>query len=180
VPSRPYPDSGSRLVLLPSGKAAAGAIMYVYADAALTVPAQVYSDVAGAKGPLVVPGVDGRVQLTLDAYGRQPRYWGPDSGQDTLYVVINGVGSPVDADYDPRLDALETALADVLARLVVLEAGAGVVQPGQTPFAPLSAGLLSATDLFTGITFTGGLLTVDDLLVPGVSYAGGVLTVTTA
>ncbi len=115
--SLPFPDTGTRVVILPSGKPAVGARGYLYADAALTQPAQVYRDNNGTKGTLIAPDTDGRVFFTLDAYGAQVPYWGPSSGQDYLYLVINGVAWRVDADYNKRIDLVNAQMSAVMAYL---------------------------------------------------------------
>jgi len=177
VASLPYPDSGSKLVLLPTGKPAAGVRGYLYADEQLTQPAEVYTDVAGAKGALI-PVVDGRVTVTLDPFGRQPRYWGPASGVDHLWMVINGLASRIDADYDPRLDALETALAAALVRLNVLDGGGGPTPGSGFSVDNTNSSILVAADTAAGLTIDGSVLTVDTILAAGVAVDGAVLVVT--
>ncbi len=115
--SLPFPDTGTKVVLLPNGRPAVNARGYLYADVDLTQPAEVYRDVNGVKGPLIAPDLEGRVYITLDAYGAQVPYWGPLSGQDYLYIVVNGVAWRVDADYNKRLDGVQAQLAAVMAYL---------------------------------------------------------------
>lgn len=115
--SLPFPDTGTKVVLLPNGRPAIGQRGYLYEDVDLTVPAEVYRDVNGTKGSLITPDGDGRVHITLDAYGAQVPYWGPADGQDYLYIVVNGVAWRVDADYNKRLDAVQAQLASVMAYL---------------------------------------------------------------
>lgn len=177
--SLPFPNSGSELVVLPNGRPAAGAKIYIYQDVALTIPAEIYYDVAGAKGPPVPLDSGGFRALTLDAYGRQPRYWGPANAQDQLWVLANGVASRVDADYDPRLDFLTAQNADLLARLQALENGTGPVNPGNPGFTYVN-GVLLADTTAPGISYVNGVLTIDDAVAAGVSYSNGVLLVTTA
>jgi hypothetical protein len=118
MPSLRFPDTGTRYVELSNGRPAINQVGYLYADEALTVVAEAYVDVSGVKGALLPTDVDGRRYITLDAYGRQPDYWGPNSSQDRLWILINGVKSRVDADYNARIDTVE-------ARVVTLEAGSG-------------------------------------------------------
>lgn len=102
-----FPDSGSRQVQYANGDQAVNQVGTLYADAALTVLAEIYSDNAGAVGALIPTAT-----ITTDAYGRQPDYWGPAAGTDHLWIVVNG-GPPsrVDAAYGPRINAATTAAA---------------------------------------------------------------------
>lgn len=123
-----FPDTGTRMVILDSGEAATHARGYLYADAALTIPAEVYTDVSGSVGEPIAEDGAGRVSVRLDAYGRLPNFWGPEDGTDRLWVVVNGVSSVVDADYNSRLDTLSERVADLEAggasdALVVHKAG---------------------------------------------------------
>ncbi|MET8278273.1 hypothetical protein [Micromonospora sp. NPDC005174] len=102
-----FPDSGSRVVVLLSGKPAVNARAYVYADRELTQPAEVYHDADGVKGTLIQPDADGRVSFQLDAYGAQRDYWGPVSGATQLWIVVYGVATLVSADYNRRLDSIQ-------------------------------------------------------------------------
>ncbi|MFI7073567.1 glycine-rich domain-containing protein [Micromonospora sediminicola] len=104
MPSLRFPDTGTRYVLLPSGKPAVNARAYLYADDSLTTPAEVYYDVDGVLGPPVPLDEDGRRWVTLNAYGEQPDYWGPADGTEKLWVVVNGVPSVVHADYNARIN----------------------------------------------------------------------------
>lgn len=108
-----FPDTGTRYVELPNGKPALGQTGYLYQDAALTVVAEAYADVNGVKGALLPTDENGRRYIRTDGYGRQVDYWGPVSGQDRLWIVINGVASPVDADYNARIDSVETRVTAV-------------------------------------------------------------------
>lgn len=99
-----FPDTGTRLVVLPSGAPAVNRVGTLYADKAGTSLAEVYADASGVKGALITDG-----KVTLDAYGQQPDYWGPVAGTDRLYITVNGGPLvPVDADYNARIDAAET------------------------------------------------------------------------
>lgn len=113
VASLLYPANGERLVITTSGRPAINARAYLYSDAALTVPAEVYEDADGVKGDAISLDVDGRRQVVLDAYGRLPLFWGPAAGQDQLWVVINGVASQIDAATDARIDALAARVDDL-------------------------------------------------------------------
>lgn len=109
--SLPFPDTGTRLVILPSGRPAVNVTGHLYADSTLTGPAEIYLDVNGVKGALVSADSSGRVPITLNAHGEQPDYWGPAAGTDRLWIVVNGVASKVDADYNARLDGLGVRVA---------------------------------------------------------------------
>lgn len=113
MPSLLFPDTGTRLVVLPSGRPAARATGYLYADAALSTPAEAYEDLGGVRGELLPTDEEGRRYITLDVHGEQPPYWGPDAGGDRLWIVFNGVASAVDADYNARIDAVEIQVADL-------------------------------------------------------------------
>lgn len=132
-----FPDSGSRLVLYKSGAAAINARGYLYADETLTEPAEAYRDDDGAPGDRIAEDEDGRVSVRLDAYGRQPDFWGPEDGTDRLWMVVGGVASIVDADYNARTDDLEGRVSDVESggasdALVVHKAGAETVTGAKT------------------------------------------------
>src|SRR5205807_132820 len=100
-----FPDSGSRQVLYASGAEAVNLVGTLYADQTLTTLAEVYADSAGVKGTLIPTA-----QITTDAYGRQPDYWGPAAGTDHLWIVVNGgPAARVDAAYGPRINAIVTA-----------------------------------------------------------------------
>lgn len=195
MPSRPFPDTGSRLVLLPTGRPAVGVRGYLYADVALTIPAEAYVSAGSGPGALLPLDEMGRRYITLDGFGRQPRYWGPASGQDQLWIIINGAVTRVDADYDPRLDTLEAglsavdtlqeALIDVLARLDAIEDGV-VTPPDPDPdpeisgfsLDPGNSAVLIADTTSTGIALDGMVLTVDTILAAGVATDGNTLVVT--
>lgn len=171
--SLPYPDLGSILVLLPNGRPAAGVRGYLYADEELTETAIAYRRVAGVKGPLLPTDELGRRYITIDAFGRQPRYFGPDTGEQSLWIIINGIVSRVDADYDPRIDALE-------ARVLALEGGTTPPNPGLSGFSvdPDFPTTLIADTAFAGLGLDGDVLTVDTILAAGVSVDDTVLVVT--
>lgn len=104
-----FPDSGTRLVQYANGDIATNVTGILYADQTLTTLAEVYADNAGTPGALI-----GNAQITTDAYGRQPDYWGPAAGGDKLWLVVNGGPSfRVDAAYGQRIDAINTALVGV-------------------------------------------------------------------
>lgn len=112
--SLPFPDAGSRRAEDTAGRPAVAKAAVVYSDAAGTTLATIYADAAGAPGAAVTGSV-----LTTDAYGFLPLFWGPASGEDRLYVSVNGGPVwPVDADYNARVDVLA-------ARVAVVEAGGG-------------------------------------------------------
>jgi hypothetical protein len=108
------PDEASRTVFLTSGSnkgkaQAQGMSVPLYADAALTTPADVRSTTDG-----VIAGTPPTV--TVDVYSQIPLFKYPD-GVDVVYTSING-GPPVPlyARTDERLD-------DLAARAAALEAG---------------------------------------------------------
>jgi hypothetical protein len=100
-----FPDSGSRQVLYANGDFAVNLTATLYTDEALTTLAEIYGDNGGIPGGRIVTA-----QITTDAYGRQPDYWGPVAGDDHLWIVVNG-GPPsrVDAAYGPRFTAIASA-----------------------------------------------------------------------
>jgi hypothetical protein len=112
VASLPFPDTGTRMVVYPTGKPAVDAVGYLSADEDLTAPAEVYYDVDGVKGGLIPLDSDGRRPITLDGYGEQPDYWGPVAGTRRLWLTVNGVTSPVDADYKAQIEAISSAVID--------------------------------------------------------------------
>lgn len=101
------PDEAVRVVYLAAGtdkgKASAqGAPAVIYADQALTTPADIRS-LTGA----VVP----EATVIVDAYSKLPLFQFPD-GSDTVYTSINGGPSvTLYARTDDRLDALSLAAA---------------------------------------------------------------------
>lgn len=109
-----FPDTGTRMVVLPTGKPAATALGFLYADEDLITAAEAYTDVDGVKGTLIPLDDDGRTPLTLDGYGEQPDYWGPADGARRLWLAVNGVVSPVDADYKAQIESLSVAVGDAL------------------------------------------------------------------
>lgn len=113
VPSLLFPDD--RLVTDGrTGRPARGKQGRLFLDAALTVPATIYSDDGGSPGAVV----DG-ARLTTDQFGMLPLFWGPSDGRDTLWITVNGGPAwPVYAVTDDRLDALAARIDD-------LEAGGG-------------------------------------------------------
>lgn len=128
-----FPDTGTRLVVLPSGAPAANRVGTLYADKAMTQLAEVYLDVNGVKGALIADG-----KITLDAYGQQPDYWGPANATDRLFITVNiGPAVPVDADYNARIDSVETSVsgAATAAALAAHEADTtavhGIADTGQ-------------------------------------------------
>jgi hypothetical protein len=155
VPSLRFPDTGTRRVELNNGKPAINARGYLYEDEDLTVPAEVYRDVNGVKGDQYPEDEDGRVSIRLDAYGRQVDYWGPASGQDRLWIVVAGVKSVVDADYNSRLDSLGARVTDLesdsAADATVLhksgaETKTGVLTFVDSPVVPTPSGATAAAN----------------------------------
>lgn len=103
------PDEASRTVFLTvganKGKAAAqGMSVPLYADLALSTPADVRST-----NDQVIAGTP--PTLTVDAYSQIPLFKYPD-GVDVVYTSINGGPAvPLYARTDDRLDVLDTAVA---------------------------------------------------------------------
>jgi hypothetical protein len=102
------PDEASRTVFLTSGSnkgkaQAQGMSVPLYADAALTTPADVRSTTDG-----VIAGTP--PTLTVNAYSQIPLFKYPD-GVDVVYTSINGGPAvPLYARTDDRLDALAVAV----------------------------------------------------------------------
>lgn len=101
-----FPDTGTRMAVYGNGRPAAEQAGELFADRACTTPAEVYTDNGGTPGALIADST-----ITLDTYGEQPDYWGPADGTDRLYIRVNGVVSPVDADYNARIDGLSDLVA---------------------------------------------------------------------
>lgn len=105
------PDAGSRLVYVLSGgyiRSAAGRTVTMYTDAAGTVLASLATyDGTGTPGAIIAGST-----VTVDSNSLLPRFWFPD-GVDTIYAKVNPSGpiSPINADYDARLDAATSAAA---------------------------------------------------------------------
>jgi hypothetical protein len=104
VASLPFFDAGSRLVYNPDGRPAANTVGVLYGDSAGVTLAEIYVDNAGVRGALITSAT-----VVTDAHGQLPTpTWGPASGQDRLWIRVNGGPLwPVDADSNARLDALE-------------------------------------------------------------------------
>ncbi|RPJ38089.1 MAG: hypothetical protein EHM35_05310, partial [Planctomycetaceae bacterium] len=165
------PDAGQRLVYVLSGsllRSAAGFTAVFYSDAAGTVLADM-----AAYQPLnpTVPGsvITGST-LQVDATSRLPLFWFPLNGQDTLYVRVGGVSSPlvsINADYDPRIDSLivgsgVTSVNGDTGPIVVLDANDVGADAAGT-----AATLVTAHDIDTtnvhGIANTALLATSSDV-----------------
>jgi hypothetical protein len=149
VPSRKFPDTGTRVVVMQDGGLAADKVGRYFQDEAATVPAEMYADVAGVKGALIATS-----QLPTNGFGEQADYWGPESGQDRLWVSVNG--GPVmatDADYNARID-------DVEGRVTVIESGGG---GGGGDAAALVAAHNADTTGVHGIADTAALVSAADL-----------------
>lgn len=117
MPSLLFADAGSRKVEYLSGAPAINRLATVYTSAAGTTLAAIYADTAGAPGAAITGS-----QLTTDAYGYLPLFWGPADGADRLYITVAGGPLwPVDADANARTDALTT-------RVAAIETSGGVTQ----------------------------------------------------
>lgn len=95
---------GSRLVYLPAGTPGAGLAATVYADQAGTTLADIAEYQPGTPG---VPGaaISGS-QVSTDGNGLLPLFWFPN-GSDRLWVTVDGGPlTPIDADYNARIDAI--------------------------------------------------------------------------
>ena len=107
------PDESCRTVFLTSGANAGKALAQgmsapLYADAALTTPADVRSTTDG-----VIAGSPPTV--IVDAYSQIPLFKYPD-GVDTVWTSINGGPAvPLYARTDDRIDSLAARVADVEA-----------------------------------------------------------------
>lgn len=193
MPSLLFPDSGTRYVILPSGRFAANARGYLYEDEDLTVPAEVYYDAAGAPGTQIMPDNDGRVSIVLDAYGGQVDYWGPASGVKKLWIVVHGVPVAVNADYGRRIDDVEQgvpsdatdaakgviALAGVLAGTADAPAlASGAVGPAALAPNAVTAAKI-APSAVGAAAVAGGVLT-DSHIAAAAAISSAKLTVTAA
>ncbi|MFJ1539293.1 hypothetical protein ACIODS_12190 [Micromonospora chalcea] len=143
MPSLKFPDTGTRMAVLRSGRPAAKARAYVYTDQACTTVADAYADNGGQPGGSLPVDSSGRRYLILNEHGEQPDWWGPTDGTATLWLSVNGVTSRVDADYGRRFAALGAAAV----RDVGVEAG--------TVAAGNDARLLFAGVPATGFGFVG-------------------------
>lgn len=150
-----FPDEGSRLAYGVRGsdlRAVANSTATLYTDPAGTILADIRSyDGTLTPGP-VIPGS----VVTTDAYSRLPLFWGPDA-VDTVYAILSGgPPSPVFARFDPRIDQIETDLADkaplnATARfnpagkpngtITVLDTGQPVTNFGNSPISVVSGKL---------------------------------------
>lgn len=163
VASLRFPDTGTRMAVLDSGRPAKNSRGYVYADEACTVVAEAYADVDGVKGALLPVDELGRRYITLSAYGEQPYWWGPADGTSVLWLRVNGVASRVDADYGPRIGDV-TAQATQTATVV----GSLAAEVAQT--AGIVEGLGTAATLNVG-TGTGTVAAGDDTRITGAVQA---------
>lgn len=103
-----FPDSGTRMAVMQSGRPAVGpaganAVGYLYADEGCTTPAEAYVDSAGVKGALLPLDDEGGRRVVLNGFGEQPDYWGPADGTDQLWIRVNGIVSAVYADSSARI-----------------------------------------------------------------------------
>lgn len=100
-----FPSDADRYVLTYDGNPARRVAIPLYSDTGLTIPAQIYTDNAGVKGTLIATSI-----VETDNRGFLSAFWGPDSGQDTLYYQVTPGGDvwPIHADTDARLDLVET------------------------------------------------------------------------
>jgi hypothetical protein len=124
-----YSDPGSHLVYQLSGRdilSGAGRIGTLYEDAAGTVLADIATyDPATPNTPGAVIGSS---QLTVDTTSRLPWFWGPASGQDELWVTVNGGPlTLITSYYDPRIDALAAGSVPGTRQVI---AGAGLTGGG--------------------------------------------------
>lgn len=138
-----FPDSGSRQVLYSNGDFAVNAAGTLYADNTLTTLAEVYADNAGTPGPLITTA-----QVTCDAYGRLPDFWGPAAGGDHLWIVVSGgPGARVDAAYGPRIATNTSTVAAIIAAPYETTAGS---QAKATAAQTAAAGIAAALAIVFG------------------------------
>lgn len=108
------PDPNTRTAWAISGgvfQSVAGTTAIVYTDSAGTTPANIAT--YDPANPTTVGATISGATVTLDSNSRLPLFWFPD-GVDTLYVSVNsGPISEIHANYDPRLDTLEAAVASL-------------------------------------------------------------------
>src|SRR5690242_7072978 len=173
------PDAGSRLVYVLAGGrlgTAIGSVATVYSDAAGTVLADIATyDGTDTPGAVIVGST-----LTVDADSMLPRFWLPD-GVDTVYVKIgSGPVTPVNADYDARIDALANGGGNVpSSRRIDTTAP---LTGGGTLAADRTLAVSGATTSSRGVVALAGDLagTADAPTVPGLagklSLSGGTLT----
>lgn len=97
-----------------TGRPSRGKVARLYLDQALTTAATIYADSNGSPGAAIAGS-----QITTDASGYLPLFWGPTDDRDTLWISVNGGPAwPVYAQVDARMDLLATRIDD-------LEAGGG-------------------------------------------------------
>lgn len=104
-----WPEEGDRLcTFVSSGQPAGGRTAVLYLDPAGATPAaiRVYD------GTLTPGALISGSRITLDQYGLQPYYWGPDfptGTQPQLYIQVNGSGPflALAPQSNPRLTAIE-------------------------------------------------------------------------
>lgn len=151
------PDMGSRLVVLPSGYRGAGLIGTVYSNAGGTVLADI---LAYQPSNPTVPGaaIVGSV-ITTDAYGLLPLFWFPDS-VDIVWISVNGGPvTPINADYDTRLDAIGVRVTAIepAGSAVALRAGANLSDLASVATARTNLGVPPTTrTIIAGTGLTGG------------------------
>lgn len=122
------PDANSRLVYVSSQgvfRSAAGRTATVYSDAAGTILANIATyDGTATPGPVIAGST-----LTIDSYSQLPRFWFPD-GSDTAYIKVgSGPVTPVNADYDARVDTNTTAVTAAAAAAAAAQATANAALP---------------------------------------------------
>lgn len=123
--SRRFPDSGSRYATRRNGDQASNGVIVYFRDEAGTLRAPVYAE-RGTDNPAPADAFVNS-QTHLDAFGGQVDFRGPNDDTDELFASVDG--GPifrVPAAPEPRLRALETALADA-ATTADLDALAGTV-----------------------------------------------------
>lgn len=165
-----YPSDADRYVLTYDGRPARRAVIVLFSDEALTVPAEIYADVAGVKGSLIVTSI-----VETDNRGFLSAFWGPASEQDTLYYQVSAGGPawPIHADVDARLDNVET-LFSTTAHPVVTHRAA--VDSSPTYRWQNVAG----TDIFSINTNNGRAGVLTSTPNSGLHVAGSMATIVTA
>ncbi|MEO3931166.1 hypothetical protein ABGB07_46105, partial [Micromonosporaceae bacterium B7E4] len=122
------PDMGSRYAYTSTGAPAAGASAIVYANSGGTILADIrVYDGSGTPGGTIVGSA-----VTVDAHGLLPLFWFPD-GVDRVWVsAAGGPVTPVDADYNARIDqALPLVGGTLTGSLALTSSFAGGEDEGQ-------------------------------------------------
>lgn len=149
------PDANGRLVYVAAAgslRSAAGLTAVVYA----ATSGATLADIATYDGTGTPGATIDDAELTVDTDSLLPRFWYPD-GVDVVYVSVNGgTRVAVNADYDARLDAIDTGKASTSHAGTHAAAGADPVTLTQAQITGLVDALAGLLPL-TGGTLTGDL-----------------------